>query len=588
MPYNPQLRAGARHPVPEMLPFLLPAAQVLGLLTPLFSVQEPRPPVPVPNLGGEPTGAAYATGVEDAYAVVVQTYAATPGVLVAFQDSPGGNWTQPVARFVDPTSVGLCPTVMIVEGNVFVCWIERVTTLGGTHVDTMYFDVTEEPGDPWRGPELMAGDPNPGGFSVVDYRIASARSVGGQPAIHALVELGVPGAPTEELHFFTIRAFGGPLGAPLPVPDRPAQSAAIGEYVLRSAGGVAHVAWTDDRHGAGEDVFHRRIVSGAGSFAGEARLTAASGALGTGLALAASSALVAVAWLPEQGGADALAATVSLDGGFAFETAGPVGNYASGSDDVDAPALGLDAAGTTAVLAWADDRSGADHVYAASRFASASPWSADAPALPQPATAPALTRSTRAQGPLLLTAVGVGEFLGTLAFAAPTAWEAPFTLAPGALVYTMAAGAEHDPLYDDFALSWLAVQGGQVRQFVGGIRPQSVGVVGVLRAGLPVQFGVQRFPIAEAGDRFRVVVAGAPGGFLLPDARTLGLRNDAWLRASANRSELRSVLNANGAGLTVPLVLPLPVGTTIFYAAVSDVGGVAGTITDVRTATVAP
>lgn len=566
---------------------LLPLGHVLALLLSAAPDQNPRIPQPVPDLGAPPAGASYATGVEDAFAVAIQTDATRPGVAVSFQEDPGGAWSQPVRRSADPAGTGLTPKVIVVDGVVFVIWIERVTA-GGLVSQVVYFDVTEEPGSPWRGPRLVAGDPNPGGVSVLDFQV-EASTAGGAPAVFALLKLGVPGGATQELVLQPLRAAGGALPPPLLVPDRPAQTAAIGELALRSEGGDVHVSWTDDRNGAGAgDVFARTLRGGSSTFDAEVRLTASSRPLNGGLSLAAAGGAVAVAWLQDDpSGGQELRATLSSNG-VVYEPDVRVGAYQPSIHDVDAPALSFDAAGSAAVLVWADDRTGADLVYAARRPGGSPGWPTEVAVFQATASEPTILASSRADGPLLVTALSAGQRLGSLFHSPQSGWSSSFQLASAQLIFESSTGEGHDGSYNDFTLSWLAVESGQRHQFLGGIRAQSVDLTGDLRTGQTAQWRLERFPAAEAGNGFRVLVAGGMGFTRLPDSRSLGLRNDAFLRVSSQRPELRGTLDAQSAGLTAPLLVNLPVGTSLFFCAFSFVGTNYGSITDVTSATVLP
>ena len=550
--------------------------------------QNPRPPEQVPDFGGQPTGAAYARGVGDGHAVAAHTYPAQPGVMVAFQESPGGSWSAPSLRVVDSQSVGLCPTVMVIDEIVFVCWVER-TGNGATATSTLYYDLAEESGSSWRGPAPMAGDPNPGGPAVADYTAALSAAPGGGSSLRVLVKLDVPNGVHDELLLYSSSGGGG-FGPPLPVPDRPPQAAAVGAMAL--AGGVGvHVIWTDTRFAAGgqADVFYRSLAAGGSAFGPEQRLSAASAALGEFLRLDARASGVAAAWLAASGpGREELLATLSANDGASFTAATRIGAYDPLRDDVDAPSLALDATGTTATLVWNDDRSGVDQVYASIGATGSGQWMPDAPVFAASAATATVTASTRAGGPGLVSAVGPSGYQGAFSLAPGAAWTDAFALAPPALAFEALASAAYDPLYDDFVLSWLAVENGQAHQYAGGIRPQTLAVVGSLSAGAPARFALRYFPAQQAGDSFQVLASGARGHLLLADGRDLGLRNDSWLDASRSRPELRGRLSADGSGQTTPLTVPLPPGTAVFLAALSIDQGVVGSITDVLPATVVP
>ncbi|TAH38243.1 MAG: hypothetical protein EYC70_06370 [Planctomycetota bacterium] len=563
--------------------FLAPAGSLLA--------QNAREPAQVPDFGGQPTGAAYATGVEDGYAVAAHTYPDTPGVTVAFLDERGEPWSQPVVRYSDPNCIGLCPTIMVIEEIVFVCWIERVTN-GSVQVDALYYDVTEENGEVWRGPEQMAGDPTMASESVLDFAVTRGADQNGRSYIYVLALLEVQGAPNDELVLFAANAEGGPFSPPVHVPDRMPQAADVDQIALSASPGRIHVAWTDDRAATApaNDLYYRSLLAGTPNFAPEQRLTLHSQVFDGDLLLAAERDRVAAAWLATLPSANQiLRAIASDDGGSTFGAAQIVGGYAPPGDDVDDPSLAVGRTDRSAMLAWSDDRTGQDMVYAAALAQGSSQWSADSLVFDRPASRPTVAPSNLPGGPVLATAVAPDGYFGFFSFDQTRSWTSAFPLAPMDLGFESLVSLAHDSRYNDFTISWLALAGGQLHQYVGGVRPQTLNIDGAISQGAPASFEVIYFPTYEAGLAFQVLISGGYGTLRLPgDGRYVGLRNDILFRSFLLRPELRGVLDSTGAGRTQPIQIPLPAGTRLYLVAVSGNAAGFGSITDVLQTTVGP
>ena len=246
------------------------------------------------------------------------------------------------------------------------------------------------------------------------------------------------------------------------------------------------------------------------------------------------------------------------------------GSYALGVDDVDQTTVLMN--GNVVVIAWEDNRSGADECYVASADISGGSLSfgAEVALTSGGGGFPALAGG----GDYVACVSGGGGFPEAYTALASNdggmTFGSPFVVSDNSGFDVDFAEVAYNSLYGNFVCSYLSDDSGVNGAFAGGFRVQSVSAVGTFSAGSPINFDVDGFGMSEDGNFFGVLASGSLGSQMVPDGRNLGLTMDLFFnRTRAGIPGNFSGTLAGGAGSTPTLNLPpLAPGTTIYFAAV--------------------
>ncbi|MBK9387445.1 MAG: hypothetical protein IPN34_21740 [Planctomycetes bacterium] len=536
------------------------------------SAQIPRRVRAVPT-GGILTQAASALCQDENFLFVGQTAEGLPGVSYRIGEENGSSWTAAQSKLVDPASQGLDPTVVIVNEEVFLCWVERRSTPTG-NVDAMWFDVSPNEGETWNGIRPMNPPSFTGTRTLERYVVAADPGARSRRLVVATLTRDVAtGARELLLHRST--NLGASFAAPLAVSTSAASTSAIPSFDVELSETAAHVAWLEERpsSGAGRvELFQRSIAHASGGFGAERLVSSGSFAPSAeSIDLAVDGDALAVAWLEAQpAGREALFFASSLDAGASFAAPREVGGANS---TASSPELAVDRAAGEALLAWSETRGSSARVLARRAPLAGGALGAESEPFGPGVVAPRLVRGAPDTGRVLLTAVRPGAVLGSITEGASAAFRAPFELLalPNGESVRPAASAFY-AFERDFVLSWVAGSGASTRQLVGGVRPQTVAIRGgAIQAGAPLVFDLFGFPADPSGVYSQVLLAFDEGTTIFPGLLPeVGLDFDALLLTSLQVPAWQGFLDANGRRSTPPIGVPLELrGQALWVAAVA-------------------
>jgi hypothetical protein len=536
------------------------------------SAQIPRRARAVPT-GGILTQAASALCQEENFLFVGQTTEGLPGVSYRVGEENGATWTAAQRKFVDPASQGLDPTVVIVNEEVFLCWVERRSTPTG-HVDAMWFDVSPNEGETWNGIRPM-NPPSFNGTRTIERYVVAAEpgALDRRLIVGTLIRDVTTGA--RELLLQRSSDLGATFEAPLVVSTSTTHGAAIPSFDVAFSSSAAHVVWLEERAGSGAgrvELFHRSIAHASSGLGPELRLRSGSFAPSAeAIDLAVDGTALAVAWLEAQpGGREQLFVATSSNAGTTFAVAREVN---ATSSSASAPQIAADRTAGEALIAWSETSGGASRVLARRAPLAGGALGAEAEPFGPGVVAPRLVRGAADTGRVLLSAVRPGAVLGSITEGAGAGFSAPFELLalPNGESVRPAASAFY-AFERDFVLSWVAGSGAGARQLVGGVRPQSVAIRGgAITAGAPLVFDLFGFPADPLGVYSQVLLAFDEGTTIFPGLLPeVGLDFDALFLASLQVPAWQGFLDANGRRSTLPIGVPLELrGQALWVAAVA-------------------
>ncbi len=516
---------------------------------------------PVPDFGAVPNDAATGVSLEEEFVVAAQTSLSRPGISFRIQPDVDEPWGPVRTRVLDPTSVGLEPTVVVVDEDIFLCWVERVGT-GSTRREQLVFDTSFDEGDTWTGPAPMQpppGDPSPVAEIPAYHVLASPQGI-----VLVTLERGGLGATAR----LALRRStdGGRTFAPTVTVASDVTPVAAALEVAASATAL-HCAWLAATPNGDTEVRLRSFDAATLAAAGPA-VTLASGTDDSApgdaspLALEAAGQELVVAWrLLDPRGNTALQCVTSADEG---RTRAPVRTLFDGSTtarDASGPQLAVhDRLGLLTVL-WSESGPGGARIGSATLAAADGRVLAAQRPIAGEARGALLHKGDQRNGALTVTAVVGDRLVAASSADAGIAWRAPRVVEglPGLPVEPLARGQFDDVARDHPVSALVAASSGRPpTQFVGRIGTPRVGLVPgtVAEAGAPLQFALSGFGARSVATPFLVVWSATPALTPLPGGGALGLRLDALSLLSLQLPQLGGVLDAGGFGATLPLQLP--------------------------------
>jgi|GEM_PF-431904 len=535
------------------------------------------------------------------------------GVYVSVSDGRGITWSTPLRIDSDVTAAAKYTqndSVAVVGNNVFACWEDE---RNGVSNEDLFFNVSTDGGSTWAG-EVLINKAYPAGVGAVrDWRmVATPASTGSPIYVHILISVDPTAAsPNEELYLVNSTDGGATFNAPVAVPQGILPGAADVDFIdLAASGPHLTVIWQDNRisgSGSFDDVWinHSHTAGTSWVHPTDFRVnngvvggtTDADGDVSVAMIGPPTGFTVIVGWQEERTGltSEEVRVNISNDHTATWLPADVlIGGYVAGVDDVDAAEVLVNDDGTL-VVAWDDNRTGADEIYVASSTDGGVTW-VEFSLSTTGGGFPRFAGGGDAGGPIVALAWSNGTF--------PNVAESAYSLDKGAtwsssLVVSDNTGdvdfteITYNLLYDNLICAWLSDDLGQNNVYAGGYRPQTVIPVGVFSVGNPVHFDLNNYSKNEPF--FGVLISGGTDSFTLPfgDNRETGLQNDNILSLSLNRIPgLLSSSITGGAGSTSNFPFPgsLPPGTVLHCVGVGFNLGTTpptlGQITDIVTVTV--
>ncbi len=561
-------------PVPALLPALF-------LLAPALPGQSPRPVVDLTPASTQGISGPAVASDQDLSAVLYLD-GADQGVYVRVSDGHGLAWSTAVRIDSDATAAAksVAGHSLRVEGDSVYCsWRDSRLSTGATPQDDTWFAVSHDRGATWSADLVLPkGHPHGPAHGVTQARLAVD---GGRIHVGQRVDNG-----NDEL-WIASSTDGGATWTALKASSSPAD---VDDFALDASAGGVFVAWSDDRNAAAlDDLWFRASMDAGQSWsAPEVQLDGSGAGVGDvedAILLMANGSQLSLAWLEDELPSSALDEELRFRHSPDLGASWSLERVLQSGADTDRPSMSF--CGCNVSIAWEDDRGGADQIYAAVSVDQGASWSEN-----QLSTAggaePRIGGRADFQGVVWTSGAAPDRVWMAVTRDEGLAWLPPVELSPAQTGDADFAELAFNEKYKNHIAAWQADDSGADHLYAGGLRTAAVLPQGNFTPGGAVSFGVERFPIDEDGMSFGVLVAGAPGSFVLPfaGAYQLGLANDAYLQATMGMipGPLMGSLNA-GAGSTSTLTVPaaVPSGSTLYAAAVSFAlpGPVLRTITEV-------
>ena len=517
-----------------------------------LSAQTPRATVQVNTNPGANSGQISIDSRDDLTAVCWND-ATGEEVFVVTSDGRGINWGTPVR--VDADSFGKkteLDAVHVSGTNVYVVY---ESNLG------LWFTRSTDSGVTFSAPVSLDVGPGP----ITDWAVAMSPDDAGD---HLYVLCSTKLAD-DDLFLTSSHDSGASFGSAVSV-EASDTSGDVDELDIGSSGNVVHVAWDDNRSGADTVYYQRSIDGGATFLAADIELGDAVGVEDSAapLRIAVRGNTVAAVWNEEPSGSgnEVIQANVSTNAGVTFSGPKTVGNYPLTADTEEGD-VGIDHATGNVIVAWEDDRFGADRVFATASNDGGATWLTDTQLSTFDAEKPRVAAGGRG------TVVAWEETIF------PRSAEASLTMDGGA-TWGQKVAVSDNPTdsadfvsvawgdrYDNFVHAWTELNTSDINVHAGGFRPQTLAPQGWVVGATSVSFDLERFdPAFGFGG---VLLSSAPGTLPLPfgDGRDVGLLFDGLFLTSINLafSSLGAAIGSGGTGSTPQIPLTLPVGFA-FYA----------------------
>ncbi len=484
---------------------------------------------------------------------------ATQDVQVSYADGRGAEWGPSMSIDGDAglaTKSVTSRCLAATDSHLYAVWMDDRN--GATDA---YWASSADGGMTW-GPELRLDDGYPAGAQAVsDLQVVADNSY----VYIAMRVMGPMG--NEDIMMAPSMDYGATWNATL---KANAMMADCDAMAICCEDLNVFVAWADERHTPGmDDVFLRMSHDGGANWMMsmmdeqiDSSGIGVGNAEGDRMEITGGMTGLVVAWMENQTattGADCeLHVRYSPDGGHMWPM--PETTLASGAD-VNAPTLAMDQA--TIAVAWQDDRSGSDQIYAAVSKDFTFTW-----------TEHALNSNGGSQPSLH----GYADLWGISWLDNPAAPRTQMAVSrDGALnflpsVALQGAQAAHPKMafnrrYENFVAAWVEQPNAASSVHAGGLRSQSLCAVSPgFAVGDPIHFEADHFPIADAGTPFAVLLSSGMGSYALPfgDGRNTGLLDNPY--QPAYLPLLSATIDLAGHGVTPTLTVPNTPGAT-WYAA---------------------
>ncbi len=483
---------------------------------------------------------------------------ATQSVQVSYADGRGVQWAPPVTIDGDLSGAAKAVTSRCLAASashIHAVWMDDRN--GATDA---YWTTSADGGVTWGTPQRLDDGYIPGMQAVTDLQVVADNNY-----VYVAMRVQAP-AGTEDIMMASSMDYGATWNATL---KANAMMADCDGMAICCEDLNVFVTWADDRHTPGmDDVFLRMSHDGGANWMMtmmdeqiDSSGIGVGNAEGDRLQISGGMMGLVVAWMENHTattGADCeLHVRYSPDGGHLWPI--PEATLATGAD-VSAPSLVVDPA--TICVAWQDDRSGSEQIYAAVSKDYSLSW-----------TEHSLTSSGGAQpsvgGYADLWAVSWLENPATPRAQMAVSRDGGMNfLAPIALQTSDAELPQlsYNSRYENFVAAWIESPSAARSVHAGGVRSQSLRALSPgFAVGDPIHFEVDHFPTADAGTPFAVLLSSATGSYRLPfgDGRNTGLLDNPY--QPAYLSLLSGTIDFAGHGTTPTLTVPNTPGAT-WYA----------------------
>jgi hypothetical protein len=505
------------------------------------------------------------------------------GVYFSYSTDDGVTFSAPVQLDSDVAGArkDLIGNGIIANGaHVYVWWYDRRDAGTGTN-DNIWFAASHDGGANFSADQRIDDTGTPGQYDVA----AATMGASGMNVYFGLMVNDVGGTSNEGA-YVTYSNDGGVIFAAAQFVgngnpgDFDVDTVGLGAY-----GDNAFVAYNDLLNG-NDDVFGVPFDKNGvvGSIVRIDSDGAGAGDVEPYIYVAMTSATdVHVCWLEERASTtnEEVRYNNSTDGGVTFLTDQLIGGYTAGTDDVDSQ--WLDATGSSVIIGWEDNRTGADEIYAAVSTDGGVIFGADVAASSGGGGYPRVAidgdiAAVAWTGPAFPEEAWVAWSRdGGATFGAPV----NMSVTVGDVDY---AELSIDTTYNTCHVAYLDDTLGVNNLFVNSFRSATLSLVGTPTQGSPINFSLAGAVASESTptDVLRVATSWSLGSIVLSDGRVVGLTIDTLFLNSLNFAPaLSGAMNPDGSANTPTINLPIPSGLT-FYAvgAVKLGGGGFGSITD--------
>lgn len=484
---------------------------------------------------------------------------ATQSVQVSYADGRGVQWSGPVT--IDGDVSGAAKTVTsrclaASEDHLYAVWMDDRN--GATDA---FWAASADGGMTWGSALRLDDGYIPGMQAVTDLQVVADNN-------YVYIAMRVQG-PTgnEDIMMASSMDYGATWN---PTLKANAANADCDAMAICCEDLNVFVTWADERNTPGmDDVFLRMSHDGGANWMMsmmdeqiDSSGIGVGNAEGARMQISGGMMGLVVAWMENQTattGSDCeLHVRYSPDGGHMWPI--PEATLASGAM-VSAPSLMVDPA--TICVAWQDDRSGSDQIYAAVSKDYSFSWT---------------EHTLSSNGGSQATVVGYADLWGVSWLdnaAAPRAQMAVSRDGGSNFLTSIALqnnSAAHPALtyntrYENFVAAWMEQPSAARSVHAGGTRSQTLQAVSPSFAvGDSIHFEASHFPLADYATPFAVLLSSGTGHYKLPfgDGRNTGLLNNPY--QPGYLPLLSGVIDFNGSGTTPTLTIPNTPGAT-WYAA---------------------
>jgi len=489
----------------------------------------------------------------------------TFAIYASSSDGRGVNWSMPVRVDDDLTGANKFMSsrcLTMADGMTYAVWRD-----GRNGDSDAYFARSADGGQSWST-SMRLDD----GYAAGDQAVDDLQIVADNQYVYVAMRVDEPGGG-ESIWMASSMDHGANWNASL-------KANSVNEdcdYMAITCEDInAFVTWADGRDPSGDDDLYLRMTHNGGTTWMMMMMDEQidKGGNGTGDVEAPEVLIeggmfgLVVAWL-EDGTAtspsdEELHFLFSPNGGHLWPN--PEVVFGSGYD-VENPSMAFD--GGTIVLAWEDDRTGIDEVYAATSYDYGLTWTEQ-----QISQGGGTYPVVRGQSELWAITYGMGGFPeGTglsISRDGGTTFLASQDLKAGLGNDTDFNELAYNQLYENFVAVWLDDSAGSNNLFAGGARAQSIAAVSPsFMPGDSLHFEASHFPTSDDGGSFAVIASSGLGSYALPygDGRNTGLLNNPYL--PARLAQLSGSIDASGAGVTPTLTVPNTPGMTWYAVGLS-------------------
>ncbi|MCH2101161.1 MAG: glycoside hydrolase [Planctomycetes bacterium] len=527
------------------LAFLLIAAAA----TPSLAQQAREPQLIVTGTLGAPDGISLASENEDLAALLFRDNGDNT-LWLQTSDGRGLNWNAPVRLDDDsnnaPKSTG--SRSLTVDGmRIYVAWLDE---RNGAN-DDVYFTASLDGGLTFNTNNIRLDDgASPGERDVKDFRIASS---GNDIAVLMSVEY-----VSEELYLTWSNDGGASWEDAVPVTNHNG-TADIDDIALAASADRAYIAWRDNfTNSMNDSVWFSSFDLKTESFIAQdipisSNMQALGGDADNEVEIAVDDTHIAILFHADSLGSSAEQVRVNLSNDLGSSWIGDqkVGEYDNASAGHDADEGAVLVEDGYVAIAWYDDRTSADQIYAAVADVATGIFSSDH----------LCSDGIGGVGPPQISgefgdetlAVTWNQLPGRSAKACSYrngSWGQNFVISNNSGDVRNVRMAWSD-IYDNFLVAYVSDDTLEDEIYVGGFRNQQVS--GSLTAGSLATLTVSGF---ESGVDFRVVASSSLGNLLIPDGRNLGVAYDNILDTTRRTSALSGTTDTAGAGSTTPVLVP--------------------------------